>query len=98
MKPAKIREMFERFEKANPHPATELEYRTPFELLVAVILSAQVGSASRCSHAKVRTLSLFHLMARVSRAMANTRAAERFSKKHTRCLSCATRSVMAAIR
>lgn len=46
MKPAKIREMFERFKKANPHPATELEYRTPFELLVAVILSAQATDVS----------------------------------------------------
>ncbi|MEA5097960.1 MAG: endonuclease III [Burkholderiaceae bacterium] len=46
MKPAKIRAMFERFKKANPHPATELEYRTPFELLVAVILSAQATDVS----------------------------------------------------
>ncbi|HLT91724.1 MAG TPA: endonuclease III [Woeseiaceae bacterium] len=33
--------IFRRFQKANPHPDTELEYRTPFELLVAVVLSAQ---------------------------------------------------------
>jgi endonuclease III len=33
--------IFRRFRNANPHPETELEYRTPFELLVAVILSAQ---------------------------------------------------------
>jgi endonuclease-3 len=33
--------MFERLRAANPHPATELEYRTAFELLIAVILSAQ---------------------------------------------------------
>jgi endonuclease III len=33
--------IFRRFRKANPHPETELEYRTPFELLVAVVLSAQ---------------------------------------------------------
>ncbi len=33
--------MFERLRARNPHPTTELEYRTPFELLVAVILSAQ---------------------------------------------------------
>ena len=38
---ADIREMFVRFAELNPKPATELEYRTPFELLVAVILSAQ---------------------------------------------------------
>ena len=30
-----------RLRAANPHPTTELEYRTPFELLVAVVLSAQ---------------------------------------------------------
>ena len=33
--------IFRRLRDANPHPTTELEYRTPFELLVAVILSAQ---------------------------------------------------------
>jgi len=37
----KIRELFERFRSVNPNPTTELEYTTPFELLVAVILSAQ---------------------------------------------------------
>jgi endonuclease-3 len=44
--PAKRREIFLRFRAANPHPATELEYRTPFELLVAVILSAQATDVS----------------------------------------------------
>ena len=34
-------EIFSRLRAANPHPTTELEYCTPFELLVAVILSAQ---------------------------------------------------------
>ncbi|RJG05433.1 endonuclease III [Noviherbaspirillum cavernae] len=34
-------EIFRRFRTANPHPTTELEYITPFELLIAVILSAQ---------------------------------------------------------
>jgi endonuclease-3 len=34
-------EIFRRLRKANPSPKTELEHRTPFELLVAVILSAQ---------------------------------------------------------
>jgi endonuclease-3 len=33
--------MFERFRAANPSPKTELEYTTPFELLIAVLLSAQ---------------------------------------------------------
>ena len=34
-------EIFRRLREANPKPTTELEYRTPFQLLVAVILSAQ---------------------------------------------------------
>ena len=41
MKPTDRRELFARLAELNPHPTTELEYRTPFELLVAVILSAQ---------------------------------------------------------
>jgi len=41
MNKEKRRAIFERFQAANPIPATELEYSTPFELLVAVILSAQ---------------------------------------------------------
>jgi endonuclease-3 len=36
-----IQELFARLSELNPHPTTELEYSTPFELLVAVILSAQ---------------------------------------------------------
>lgn len=39
--PAKRRELFERLKAVNPAPTTELRYETPFELLVAVILSAQ---------------------------------------------------------
>lgn len=34
-------EMFERWRAENPHPKTELNYTTPFELLIAVLLSAQ---------------------------------------------------------
>jgi endonuclease-3 len=41
MNAAKRYEMFVRFRAANPHPVTELEYTTPFELLIAVLLSAQ---------------------------------------------------------
>jgi endonuclease III len=41
MNPAKRKEIFERLREANPHPKTELDYTTPFELLVAVVLSAQ---------------------------------------------------------
>ena len=46
MNPAKSREIFTRFCAANPHPASELEYSTPFELLVAVLLSAQATDIS----------------------------------------------------
>ena len=46
MNPAKRREIFSRFRAANPHPTTELEYSTPFELLVAVVLSAQATDVS----------------------------------------------------
>ena len=41
MNQAKRREMFERWRAANPHPTTELNFRSPFELLIAVLLSAQ---------------------------------------------------------
>jgi len=43
---AKRRAMFERLREANPAPRTELHYRSPFELLVAVILSAQATDKS----------------------------------------------------
>jgi endonuclease-3 len=46
MNKAKRREIFERLRTANPAPTTELVYRTPFELLVAVILSAQATDRS----------------------------------------------------
>ncbi|MGO4379530.1 endonuclease III [Pseudoduganella sp. RAF53_2] len=41
MNPAKRHEIFSRLRAANPKPQTELEYTTPFELLIAVLLSAQ---------------------------------------------------------
>jgi endonuclease-3 len=41
MNKAKRQEIFERLRAANPHPTTELNYASPFELLIAVILSAQ---------------------------------------------------------
>lgn len=46
MNAEKRREIFLRLQAANPHPKTELEYHTPFELLVAVMLSAQVTDIS----------------------------------------------------
>ncbi len=41
MNKQKRTEIFERLRAENPHPTTELNYTTPFELLIAVILSAQ---------------------------------------------------------
>ena len=41
MKRADVIELFTRLRELNPHPTTELAYSTPFELLVAVVLSAQ---------------------------------------------------------
>jgi endonuclease-3 len=41
MKRADVVELFTRLRELNPHPTTELEYGTPFQLLVAVVLSAQ---------------------------------------------------------
>src|SRR5579883_1736420 len=43
----KTREMiFERFRVANPHPTTELHFHSAFELLIAVVLSAQATDVS----------------------------------------------------
>ncbi len=42
---AAINEIFRRFAAANPQPKSELEYRNPFTLLVAVVLSAQATDA-----------------------------------------------------
>ncbi len=42
----KRREIFRRLQAENPEPKTELEYRSPFELLVAVLLSAQATDVS----------------------------------------------------
>jgi endonuclease III len=43
---ARRRDLFERLRAANPEPLTELQYSTPFELLVAVMLSAQTTDKS----------------------------------------------------
>jgi endonuclease-3 len=55
--------LFTRLRDANPHPTTELRYQTPFELLIAVILSAQATDKS----VNQATVKLF--------AIANTPAA-----------------------
>lgn len=46
MNPAKRRAIYEKLRALNPHPTTELEFSTPFELLVAVVLSAQATDKS----------------------------------------------------
>ena len=46
MNPQKRREIYRRFRAANPNPNTELKYRTPYELVVAVVLSAQATDKS----------------------------------------------------
>jgi endonuclease-3 len=56
----KRRQIFERLRAATPNPTTELEYGNPFQLLVAVVLSAQstdagVNKATRSLFKKVRT-------------------------------------------
>jgi len=44
--PGEIDEIFRRFQQVSPHPKTELHYRDPFTLLVAVVLSAQATDSS----------------------------------------------------
>ncbi len=61
----KRREIFERLRAANPHPTTELEYTTPFELLISVILSAQatdvgVNKATRKLYSVANTPQAIH--------------------------------------
>jgi endonuclease-3 len=46
MKPQAIESFFATLRAANPHPVTELEYTSVFELLAAVLLSAQATDVS----------------------------------------------------
>ena len=67
MNTIKRREIFTRLRAANPHPTTELEYTTPFELLIAVILSAQatdvsVNKATRRLYALANTPVAIHAL------------------------------------
>jgi endonuclease-3 len=55
MNPTRRTTLFERLKAANPEPTTELEYATPFQLLIAVILSAQATDKS----VNLATLRLF---------------------------------------
>ena len=64
MNPAKRLEIFKRLRAKNPHPRSELEYRTSFELLVAVVLSAQatdksVNAATATLYKKANTPQAF---------------------------------------
>jgi endonuclease-3 len=65
LNPAKRQAIFERFRNANPEPRGELEYASAFELLVAVILSAQatdksVNLATRKLYKKANTPRSLH--------------------------------------
>jgi endonuclease III len=57
MNPQKRAEIFRRFKAAKPNPTTELVYRTPYELLVAVVLSAQATDKS----VNLATVKLFQV-------------------------------------
>jgi len=46
MNPEKREQIFARWKKANPNPETELEFSSPFELLISVLLSAQATDVS----------------------------------------------------
>lgn len=46
MNPDKRQKIFQRLQRLNPNPTTELEFRSPFELLAAVLLSAQATDVS----------------------------------------------------
>lgn len=56
MNSAKRREIYQRLRQSNPSPTTELVYGSPFELLLAVILSAQATDRS----VNLATKTLFH--------------------------------------
>ena len=67
MNPAKRHEIFSRLRAFNPHPTTELEYQTPFQLLIAVMLSAQatdkgVNLATRKLFPKAHTAAAIHAL------------------------------------
>lgn len=67
MNPQTRHEMFARLRAQNPHPTTELAYTTPFELLIAVILSAQatdvsVNKATRLLYPIANTPAAIHAL------------------------------------
>ena len=67
MNAAKRQEIFRRFQANNPHPVTELAYRSPFELLIAVMLSAQATdkSVNQATEKLFRTASTPEAMVRL---------------------------------
>ena len=69
MNPSKRMAIFTRFREANPEPRTELEYRTPFELLIAVILSAQATDKS----VNVATRELYGMPAHPGQSLRSAR-------------------------
>jgi endonuclease-3 len=67
MNPSKRIELFNRLKSVNANPTTELAYRTPFELLIAVILSAQatdksVNIATRVLYKQANTPQAIHAL------------------------------------
>jgi len=92
MNPEKRAAVYARLKRANPKPTTELVYRTPYELLVSVVLSAQATDVS----VNKATTRLF--------PVANTPAAmlalgEALLKQHIRTIglfNTKTRNIMAA--
>ena len=67
MKRSDVAELFTRLRELNPHPTTELAYSTPFELLVAVVLSAQatdvgVNKATRKLYPLANTPQAIHAL------------------------------------
>lgn len=76
---AKIRALFGALRAANPEPRTELEYGSPFQLLIAVILSAQATDRS----VNLATRELFHV-APTAQAILNL--GEQGLKQHIRTI------------
>ena len=64
---AAIAEMFRRFAAANPEPKSELEYKNPFTLLVAVVVSAQATDAgvNKATRALFKIAEGQHLRGRI---------------------------------
>jgi endonuclease-3 len=72
--PETIADLFARFREANPQPTTELEYQSPFQLLIAVILSAQ--TTDRAVNLATRPLFARAPDARALLALGETELAE----------------------